>query len=158
MELLIYIAILAGFLLVITNIFYSISAGSIREEVRAEVRQNLRFAAEKMTDEIRSSKEIISGTLVDGASGNTLDIRIADGTTTRFSVSGGILKKTEDLSLPSENVSDITTSKVTVDTADFVFSRTGNTIQINLKIDYNDNGRGDYKFSERVKTTVSLRL
>lgn len=158
LELLIYISILSGFLAVIVNLFFTISASSAREEARAEVRQNLRFASQQISGEIRSGKEIISATLPDGGSGNVLDIKTAAGPTARFNVSGGVLQKTRNLGLPEETVENITTDKVAVGTTDFIFSRAGGTIQINLKIDYNDNGRGGYKFFESVKTSASLRL
>ncbi|MDP3057820.1 MAG: hypothetical protein Q8N37_04900 [bacterium] len=158
LELLIYIAILSGFLVVIVNLFFTISTSSTREEVRVEVRQNLRFASQKIVDEVRSGKEIISATLADGGSGNILDIKIADETTTRFSVSSGVLRRTQNFGLPGEITENITTDQVTVSMSPEIFSRAGSTIQINLKIDYNDNGRGDYKFFESVKTTASLRL
>ena len=148
LELLIYIAILSGFLLVIANLFFMVSTSSVREDVRAEVRQNLRFASQQITDETRKA------TAIDfvSANGDTLRI-IVDGATTEFRVVGGILQKVRGAS--AEN---ITTDIVTVSIADPVFTQIGNTIQINLKIDYNDNGRGDYKFFESVKTTASLRL
>lgn len=158
LELLIYIAILSGFLLVLTNLFFMVSTGSVREEVRAEVRQNLRFASQQITDTVRSGKEIISATLPDGGAGNVLDIKIAGGTITRFSVSNGVLQRTKNLDLPGEITENITTDNITVSISPEIFNRIGSTIQINLKIDYNDNGRGDYKFFESVKTTVSLRL
>lgn len=148
LELLIYIAILSGFLLVITNLFFTVSTSSVREEVSTEVRQNLRFAGDQMTSEVRKASAIdfIS------ANGDTLRL-VVGGALTEFKVEGGILKKTRGAS--TEN---ITTDNVTVSVTDPVFTQIGNTIQINLKIDYNDNGRGDYKFSESVKTTASLRL
>jgi len=148
LELLIYIAILSGFLLVIVNIFFTVSTSSVQEEVRAEVRQNLRFASQQLTDEVRKA------TTVDyiSVNGDTLRL-IVDGSPTEFKVVGGVLEKTRGVS--TEN---ITTNDVTVSVTDPVFAQIGNTIQINLKIDYNDNGRGDYKFFESVKTTASLRL
>lgn len=158
MELLIYIAILSGFLVVITNLFFTVSTGSVREEVRAEVRQNLRFASQQITDEARSGKEIISATLPDGGAGNVLDIKIAGGIITRFSVLNGVLQRTQNFGLPGEVTENITTDKVTVSVSPEIFNRIGDTIQINLKIDYNDNGRGDCKFFESIKTTASLRL
>lgn len=147
LELLIYVAILSGFLLVITNIFFTVSTNSVREEVHTEVRQNLRFASDQVTNEVRKAAAIdfIS------ANGDTLRV-IVDGAPTEFKVVGGVLQKIRGAS--TEN---ITTDNVTVSTTDPVFTQIGNTIQINLKIDYNDNGREDYKFFESVKTTASLR-
>lgn len=158
LELLIYIAILSGFLLVIVNLFFTVSSNSAREEVRAEVRQNLRFASDRITSEVRSSKEIISATLPDGGAGNILDIKRSDGSTIRFGVLNGILQRTKNPGLPDEVIENVTTDNVTVSVSPEIFNRIGNTIQINLKIDYNDSGREDHKFFESVKTTASLRL
>lgn len=158
LELLIYIAILSGFLLVITNLFFTVSTSSAREEARAEVRQNLRFASHRIANEVRSAREIVSATLPDGGAGNVLDVKIVDGTITRFNVSNGVLQRTQNFGLPGETAESITTDNVAVSISPEIFNRIGSTIQINLKIDYNDNGREDYKFFESVKTTVSLRL
>lgn len=148
LELLIYIAILSSFLVVIVNLFFTVSTSSVREEVRTEVRHNLRFASEQITNEVRKATAIESVS----PSGDSLQITV-DGAPTEFRVTGGVLQKIRGAS--QEN---ITTGNVTVNTTDPIFTRIGNTIQINLKIDYNDNGKGDYKFFESVKTTASLRL
>lgn len=148
MELLIYIAILSGFLLVVVNLFFTVSTSSVREEVRSEVRQNLRFASRQITDEVRKAAAIDFVS----ANGDTLRLSV-DGSPTEFKVVSGILQKIRGVS-----VENITTDNVTVSIVEPIFIKIGNTIQINLKIDYNDNGRGDYKFFESVKTTASLRL
>lgn len=182
LELLIYIAILSGFLVVIINIFFTVSMNSVREEVRAEVRQNLRFASDQITSLARSATSFCVDPNPDcstasGSEGNILDI-VANNLTERFRVADGVLQKIQSASGGTCSVSDgckadcaifdsdcaienITTGNVTVFfpiVPPFIFTKIGNTIQINLKIDYNDNGRGDYKFFESVKTTASLRL
>ena len=154
LELLIYMAILAGFLVVIVNIFFMISTSSAREEARAEVQQNLRFAAQEIANEIRSATAVTVP--ASGASGNVLDITVG-GVTSEYSVSGGVLRKTRGAA--TEN---ITTGKVSVSTASPIFTRVDNTgakptIQIILTISYNDNGLADYKFSSASETAVSLK-
>lgn len=155
LELLIYMAILAGFLMVIMNIFFMITGNSAREEARTEVRQNLRFAAAQIVNEVRIAKSI---NFPASGQSNTLDLD-KGATVTRFSVLGGILKKTSSLGLPGETIENITASDVTVSEAGspMIFTRVGNTIQINLNISYNDNGRPNYKFGATTATTVSLR-
>lgn len=155
MELIIYIAIFAIFLMVIVNIFSIIVLGSAKEEACAEVRQNLRFAIEKITDEMRSASDITQPA-TDGTSGNVLILTV-NGTSTQFSISGGILQKTTGAI--TEN---ITSDRVVVDVSSDIFSRVGNinakpAIQIILTISYNDGGRPYYKFRETIQTTVSLR-
>jgi len=154
MELIIYMAIFSGFMIVIADLFFAITANSAREEARAEVQQNLRFAIRQIADEIYSASDIIQPT--SGNPGNTLDLTV-NGPVTRFNVSSGTLQKIRELS--TEN---ITGDKVTVSAASPIFTRIENigakaTIQINLQISYNDNGRPDYKFSQTVRTAISLR-
>lgn len=150
LELLIYMAILSGFLMVIVNLFFSISGSSSREEARKEVQQNLQFAFDTIANETRSASAITVP--ISGATGNILDITV-NGDTTEYSVSNGILQRTRNAVI--ENV---TTSEVTVDAANPIFTRIGNTIQIILTISYNDNGRGDYKFFKTDQTTVALKI
>ncbi len=158
LELLIYMAILAGFLLVLVNLFFMITASSSREESRAEVQQNLRFAIQQIISDIRSATAISVPS--SGGAGNTLNI-IVGGIATSYSISGGgILQKTR-----GAVTEDITTNRVTVSSpsaAPFVFTRVDNaiakpTVQIILEMSYNDNGRADFKFTDKVQTTVSLK-
>lgn len=157
LELLIYMAILAGFLMVVVNLFFMISSSSGREEARAEVQQNLRFALQQITSDIRSATAV--SVPASGGEGNTLSITVG-GVVASYTVSGGILQRTRGAS--TEN---ITTDRVTVNSpsvAPFVFTRADNsgarpTIQIVLEMSYNDNGRANYKFSDKVQTTVSLK-
>ncbi len=157
LELLIYMAILAGFLTVIVNIFFNITSGSQKEEARSEVQQNLRLALGQIANELRSSSGAITiNAPAAGSSGNILNFT-ASGVTTEFSVSGGVLQRTR-----AAVIENITSSRVTVSTSNPIFTRLDNsgarpTIQIILQISYNDNGRANYKFSETNQTTVSLR-
>ncbi len=155
LELLIYMAILSGFLLVIANIFFMITASSAREEARNEVQQNLRFAISKIVNEARLAKNII--TPASGES-NILDLDMGSATT-RFSVAGGVLVKTANLGLPGEITENITADNVSVGIAEspLIFTRVSDAIQINLAISYNDGGRPNYKFSAKSQTSVSLR-
>lgn len=183
LELLIYMAILAGFLAVIANLFFIISANSAKEEARAEVWQNLRFAIQQITTDLHSSAAAITVNTPAGGDGscnrnnimdngetgvdcggggcaacggNTLNFTIS-GATTDFTVASGVLQRTQ-----SAVTQNITTNKVTVSATNPIFTRIDNagakpTIQIVLTISYNDNGKPDYKFSETAQTTVSLR-
>ncbi len=156
LELLIYMAILAGFLVVLVNLFFMISASSSREEARAEVRQNLRFAAQQITTDIRSATAI-SAPIV-GGEGNALNITVG-GEDIAYAISGGVLQRTRGAI--TEN---ITTAKISVSNpsaAPFIFTRDNSgirpTVQIILEMSYNDNGRADYKFSDKLQTTASLK-
>ncbi len=155
LELLIYMGILAGFLSVIMNIFFMITAISAKEEARTEVQQNLRFAAAQIMNEVRAAQTINAPS---SGESNILELNMA-ASVTRFSVANSVLVKTKNLGLPGEITESITTNNVAVGTAESVpiFTRVGDTIQINLAISYNDNGRPNYKFSAKSQTAVSLR-
>ena len=154
LELLIYMAILAGFLVVIMNIFFMITSSSAKEEARAEVQQNLRFAVSAIINEARLAKNI---NVPASGESNVLELDMG-ASVIRFSAAGGILAKTTNLGLPGEMTENITTNNVTVSTTEPVpiFTRVGDTIQINLVISYNDNGKPNYKFSAKSQTAVSL--
>lgn len=155
LELIIYIAILIGFLMAVTNIFFVIAASYAKEEARAEVQQNIRFAAEQITSEINSATAI-SEPVAAGDSGNVLEVTV-EGLPTRFDVSDGVLRKTR-----GAVVENITSDKVVVSISPNIFTRIENanaksTIQVILIISYNDEGREDYKFSKTIQTAALLK-
>lgn len=159
LELLIYIGILAGFLTIIVNLFFMISVNSAKEEARIEVQQNLQFAISQITNELHSSE---SATIINnptsGAPENILNYTV-NSVTTEFRITDGVLKKTEDLGGPSESTENITGNNVTINTTGpKIFTRIADTIQINLEIGYNDNGKPSYEFSQKIQTTVSPRF
>ena len=159
LELLIYIGILAGFLTVVTNLFFMISVNSAKEEARIEVQQNLQFAISQITNEVCfSENETTINSPISGVPENILNYTV-NSVITEFRVIDGVLKKIEDLGGPSENIKDLTNNNVIINTAESkIFTRIGDTIQINLEISYNDNGRPSYKFSQKIQTTVSPRF
>lgn len=152
LELLIYIAILSGFLIVVVNLFLAVSTSSSREEARAEVQQNLRFAVQQITDDMRSASAIILP--AGGGSGNTLELTV-DAASTVYSIDNGVLQKTRNS--VTEN---ITSGNVTVSITNPIFVRSFNagarpTVQISLEISYKDNGRSEYSFADKLQTTIS---
>ena len=159
LELLIYIGILAGFLTVIANLFFMISVNSAKEEARIEVQQNLQFATSQITNEICSSDNPTTiNNPISSTPENVLNYTV-NSIITEFRIVGGVLKKIEDLGGPSENTKNITSDNVIINTTGpKIFTRVGDTIQINLEISYNDNGRPSYEFSQKIQTAVSPRF
>ncbi len=178
LELLIYMAILSGFLMVIVNLFFSILGSAAREEARKEVQQNLQFAIQQISDDIRHQDNITSI----NANGDILDLSSGadpNKITLRFDASINILKKIQgdagasscdgtdskckaDCATLDPNCKEesITSSKVSIGQSsplNPIFRQIENTIQIILTISYNDNGRRDYKFSKKDQTSVLSR-
>ena len=153
LELLIYITILSSLLIIIVNLFFMISVNSAKEKAKIEVQQNLQFALNEITNQINNYDTDISiiTPINNGDSGNVLEITI-DGSNITYDVSSGTLRKT--IAASTEN---ITSSDVIVDTENPIFKKIKDTIQINLKISYNDKGRPSYKYSREIKTTISTK-
>jgi type II secretory pathway pseudopilin PulG len=178
LELIIYIGILSGVMLMIVNLFVIISASSANEEARTEVQQNLQFAIQQMSDNIRPQNDIVNIS----ANGDILDLSSGSDpnkVTLRFDASNNALKKIQGIAGASScdssdgkckadcavidpdcSPENIVSSKVSVGPSspiDPIFNQIDNTIQIILEISYNDKGRKDYIFSQKNQTTVSLR-
>jgi len=58
LELLIYMALLAIIMVVIVAIFISVGSGNTRNQVQSEVNSNLRFAVEKIEDDLRAATAV----------------------------------------------------------------------------------------------------
>jgi type II secretory pathway pseudopilin PulG len=69
LELLIYMALLAGIMVGIVAIFTSVNGGRARNEVQSEVNANLRFAVEKIQDDLRAATSITTPASGGGAGG-----------------------------------------------------------------------------------------
>jgi len=177
LELLIYMGLLAGIMIVMTNLFVIFSLHSGNSEARTEVQQNLQFAMQNIVNSIRNQEHIDSVSV--NANGDVLDlispsaeilIRF-DARNTKLSktvatlgaicgISGGckIDCETPD---PDCFAMDLLGANVSLAASappdHMTFRNIERTIQIKLNISYNDNGRRDYVFQQTNQTTVSLR-
>ena len=150
-ELIIYFAIISVVSLVSVDILYSLSDSRGRIESRSEVNQNLRFAAERLVNDVHlaTAVTIPSGTNIFG---NVLTMTLPSEGSVSYSVSGGVLQR---------NATNLTSNNVTVDTGSSIFTRIDNgnnkTIQINLKMSYNDAGRPNWQYANSVQTTAAVK-
>lgn len=158
LELLIYIAILASVLLVISQTFIYLNRGRGQAEARSEVNSNLRFAVEKIASDIRASSSIT--TPANASSTSSTLVMTVSGQTITYDVSAGQLRRQAGASTPEP----ITTTNVTIATPTFlrlentntVLSRTAVSIEVDISASYNSSSP-DSQYSERKKTTASLR-
>jgi type II secretory pathway pseudopilin PulG len=89
LELLIYMALIAIIMVVIISIFVGVNGGRGRNEVQSEVNSNLRFAVEKIQDDLRAATSVSAPTPA-GISSSILQIATASGTVV-YCVSSGTL-------------------------------------------------------------------
>lgn len=163
-ELLVYIMILSSLVLITTNLFMSLSNGRAQSEARTMVDSSLRFALEKIGQDIRSASSVTTPNIA-GANSSSL-ILIASSSTITYSVASGKLRRQVDSNPPE----DITSDNVEVDMVDspLTFTRLENvntvfdppktniSIEIAMKIKYRSSGP-QYQYAESKKTTISLR-
>lgn len=90
LELLIYITILSIVGLTVGGIFISINQGRLKSETRAEINSSLRFALEKIKQDVREATDITSPN--GGVDGASLVITV-DSNTITYDVSGGQLRR-----------------------------------------------------------------
>lgn len=150
-ELIIYIAIFGVVSMVLVSLFNNVIRSKAAADAKIEVNQNLRFVIDRITKEVQKSTS------------NPIVSVCSNGLNT-LTVSGGVFLVTGDILQLGTN--DLTSSKVKVvdpGGGDCLFtlidsaSPVKKTVKINLKIDYNDLGRLYLKYSNSIKTTVSLR-
>lgn len=159
LELLIYLAVFSIIVVVLTSIFPVIVRVRATANARFEVQENLRSALEKIQQTVFDAGYSETG---GSCPLNTLGLGVGTATTTFQVVSGRLQIREAD----ANPFSDITSANVSVavsDGATCLFTKVANptpaksTIQIKIKVSYNDQGRPELKFSDLSQLTISLR-
>ncbi len=155
-ELLIYLGIVAGILVVAGAFTWSIIKGSAKGACVREVQQNGRLAMEVITREIKAASGINSP--LAGESAETLSLIMSDS-----GLNPTIFELSNDQILLSQGVDGpytLTTDQVLVSNLDFTnlsYADTSGTVRIEMTLDYNNLGsQTAYEASIDLSTTVSL--
>ncbi len=158
LELILYIGILVIVMVVIINIFLALSKGSGNVEARTDVDSNLRYALEKIDQDVRAASSVTTPASAGGTSATL--VMTVGGSTITYDVSGGQLRRKVD----AGTAVPVTAATVTVATPTFtrlentnaVLSVTIVTIQSDLTIS-NTSTSPDKQYSQRKKSTAALR-
>lgn len=156
-ELIIYIGIVAGILLVASNFGLEIIYGNIKSQSIREVQQNSRFAMEKIVESILSAASINSP--LGGNSSNSLFLEMQDLNLnpTIFEVSEGRLIITQRGNGPY----GLTNDRVRVSSLQFTnlsYENTPGTIKVQMTIEHlNPHNLNQYEASLSTENTISLR-
>lgn len=156
LELLLYIAILSGLMVVVSDAFISLSKGRGQAEARSEVNSAIRFAAERVKQDIKNASAISTPSL--GTPASTLSLTVS-GLPVVYDTLGGVLRRTE-----GGITASTTGSFVSVDTPLFtrfenynsVLNATTTTIQTEMTFRYNS-ASTDWAYSDTLRTTASMR-
>ncbi len=156
LELLIYLAILSGLMVVISNTFISLSKGRGQAQTRSEVNSAIRFATERIRQDLKGASAVITPTL--GVPGATLQITVG-GMPITYDVLSGQLRR-------NDNGTIATTTGANVVVGAPVFTRIENynaallstttSVQVDMTFNYNSSS-SDWKYSTTLRTSVSLR-
>ena len=157
LELLIYIAILSGLMVVISDAFISLSKGRGQAEAKSEVDSSLRFAIERIRQDVKNASGITTPVL--GTSSSTLAATVS-GTTITYDVLAGVLRRKEGAATPvpvsGTNILAGTPTFTRLENYNSVLNATTTTVQVLMTFQYNSSST-DWKYSDTLRTTVSLR-
>lgn len=159
LELLIYITILSGLMVVVTDAFISLSKARGQSEARSEVNSAIRFASDLIKQDIKNTTAVSSPLL--GVPGDTLGLTVG-GLPVLYNVSGGILRRTLD-----SVQDDATGGSVIVNNPVFtrfenfnpnigVNGATTTSIQVDMTMRYNSES-SDWIYSDTLRTTATMR-
>jgi len=157
-ELLIYIAVFVFISVGLVDLITVLNTGWNRSRVETEVNQNLRYATNIISSDIKNADSV--ATPENGASGSTLDINVA-GDSHKYFISGITLQKQVNTDTPV----DITTDSVKVtelNFSTFVTQAESNasiyatTTQFYIKMEYNSDNQG-FQYVQEATTTAALR-
>lgn len=158
MELLIYITVLSFVVLMTSSSFISLMKGRGKSESASEINSTLRFALEKIIQDIKNASAVTIPVAV-GGSGNILALTVS-GNTITYDVSGGILRRqinatTPDLITASSTfVSNFFVARL--ENYNSVLVATTTSVRVSLTVNYNS-GSPDWQNTVSATTTATLR-
>lgn len=163
LEFLIYSVILVIFSAAVVNVFIAIGKGQTQMDVRSEVNSNLRFAIERISQDLRAATVLSTPSLTGPANSTSTLVMTVSGTTITYCVAANQLRRLSGAGTCDAASEAITSNKVIVDIPTFtrlentntVLTKTFISVQIALTVNSTDLV-GERKFSANKKTTVTL--
>lgn len=161
LELILYIAILSGLMVVISSAFISLSRARGQADAKSEVNAAIRFAAERMRQDIKNASAVVTPVL--GTASSTLQVTVG-GVPVVYDVASGTLRRNEN----GAGAVAVTGTKVLVDAPTFtrlenknssvagILSATTTALQISMTFRYNSSST-DWIYQDTLKTTATLR-
>lgn len=157
LELLIYIALLSGLMVIVSDAFIMLSKGRGQSEARSEINSAIRFAGELIKQDVKNATAVSAPAL--GVPGSTLSLTVS-GNTILYDMLGGVLRRKVNAGTPEA----VTGSYVTVDVPTFtrienynsIHNATTTAIQVAMTMRYNAES-GDWTYEDSLRTTITFR-
>lgn len=156
LELLIYIAILAGLMVIVTDAFTSLSKGRGQSQAKSEVNAAIRFATEKIRQDLKAATVVTTPIL--GTASSTLLMTVG-GVAINYDVSAGQLRRKEAAVYTAVTGSNIVAGAPTftrLENRNVNLGATTTAIQVSMSMSYNSSST-DWRYSDALRTTVTLR-
>lgn len=156
LELLLYIAILSGLMVVVSDAFISLSKGRGQAEARSEVNSAIRFATERIKQDIKNASAISTPIL--GTPASTLSLTVS-GLPVVYDMLGGVLRRTEDGAMASTTGSFVSVESpvfTRLENYNSVLNATTTAIQTEMTFRYNS-ASTDWVYTDTMRTSVTLR-
>lgn len=160
LELLLYVAVLAIITTFITGAFFSINQGRARVESATEVNSNLRFAIEKITQDIKHASSVAVPSIA-GETTNSIELSISGTTITYCMVNGHVRRQSGGTctgasdSITSDTVIANTLAFTRVENANAALGKTFVTISVSLGLRYNSD-TPEWQYAATKQTNVSI--
>ncbi len=156
-ELIIYMAILSGLMVIVSGSFLSLSKGRGQSQARNEVQSSIRFATERLRQDIKSASAVTVP--ASGSASSTLSLTIS-GTQIVYDMATGTLRRKDGAASPVA----VTGANIKVDVPTFTvianynqrLQATTTAVQIAMTFRYNASST-DWTYANSVRTSVSLR-
>lgn len=156
LELLIYIAILSGLMVVISDVFIMLSKGRGQAEAQSEVNSAIRFSAELIKQDVKNASAISAPLL--GTPASTLSLTVS-GNTILYDMLAGRLRRsfngTPDFVTGTSVVADVPTF-TRLENYNSVLNATTTAVQVAMTMRYNASST-DWVYSDTLRTTITFR-
>lgn len=157
LELLIYVAILAGLMVIVTDAFTSLSKGRGQSQAKSEVNAAIRFATEKIRQDLKGATVVTTPIL--GTASSTLNLT-GTSTVVIYDVSAGQLRRKEGagayVAVTGSNIIAGAPTFTRLENRSTDLGATTTAIQIAMSMSYNSSST-DWRYSDSLRTTVTLR-
>lgn len=156
LELLLYVAILSGLMVIVSDAFISLSKGRGQAEARSEINSAIRFVAERIKQDVKNASAISAPVL--GAPATTLSMTVS-GVPVVYDVLSGVLRRTENSITASTTGSFVYVAVPTftrLENYNLVLKATTTAIQTSMTFSYNASST-DWVYSDTLRTTATLR-
>lgn len=157
LELLLYVAILSGLMIVVSDSFISLSKARGQAEARNEVNASIRFATERIRQDLKGASAVTTPIL--GTPSTTLTATVA-GVTILYDTLAGQLRRKEGAAayvpVTGTNVFVNVPTFTRLENYNAPLNATTTAIQVAMTFRYNASST-DWSYADTLRTTVTLR-